>query len=117
MEEVPEAAVLHVVVEEEVAEGGERVSLEADEVAVLDAADGLQLGLELLEALRVVRVEPLDGDRLAVLQDALVHRARRAVPDYVLLAQVLGHPHDVLVHVQRHVHVEDHQLRRRVAGW
>ena len=77
---------------------------------MLDTADCFELSFELFQALRIVRENALDGHRLAVLQDTLVHCAGRAVSDDVLLTQILCHPHDVIVEVEGHIHVQDNQL-------
>lgn len=119
MEEVPEGAVGHEVVEEEVAVRGEGVAMEADEVPVPDAPHGLQLRLELPQVIRVRVVELLDGDGLAILQGAPVDGAGGAVPHGVLLVEILCASHDVLVGVDGHVHLQDHQLGRpmEAAPW
>lgn len=75
MENIPEAPIFHVIVKKKVARRGQRVSLEADKIPVLDASDGLKLCLELLQALRILRVESLDGDRLAIFKNAFVYCA------------------------------------------
>lgn len=112
MEKVPERAVLHVVVEEEVAEGrGKGVAVEAHDVSVPYAPDGLELGLELAQVVGVVVVDSLNGNRSGSFGGgAFVNRAGSAVSDGVLLAKILGESHDVVEGVDGHVHVENHQL-------
>ncbi|BAS96103.1 Os06g0142625 [Oryza sativa Japonica Group] len=78
-------AVLHVLVDEEARPARDEAEAdEADEVGVLRAGDRRHLRLELLIGVVGAAVDPLHRHRRAVVEDALVHRPRRAPPDGVL---------------------------------
>lgn len=66
MKEIPQASIFHVVVEEKVPRRGQRITLKADKIPMLDAPNRLKLRLELLEALWVLGVESLNRHRPAV---------------------------------------------------
>lgn len=111
MEKVPERSVLHVVVEEEVAKRRRQgVPVQAHDVPVSYAPDGLELGLELAQVVGMVVVDSLNGNRSGGFGGAPVNRAGSAVSDHVLVAEVVGESHDVIERVNSHVHVKNHQL-------
>nr|GMD42802.1 hypothetical protein Iba_chr10bCG12820 [Ipomoea batatas] len=114
VKQIPEATVFHVVVKEKMASGRQGIALATNEVTMLNAPNCFKFGLKLLQVLRVVRVQFLYCNRLAILKNAFVHCARCPITDYILLAQILRHPHNVLVNMKCHVHIQDNQLRCRV---
>lgn len=75
MKMIIQASVFHVIVEEEVANGGHGIAAESDEVSVLDIPQCLQLCLKFMNVLCKLVVQLLDGNRMAILQGASVHRA------------------------------------------
>lgn len=75
MEEIPETAIFHIVIEEKVPRRGERIPLKADQISVLNTPNCLEFCLEFLQALWIVRVEPLDGNWPTILKNTFVDRA------------------------------------------
>ena len=83
-----------------------------------DAPNRCQLRLELAEIIRVRVAKLLDGYGLAVLQGKLVHVAGSPVSDQILIAEIPRRRHNVLISVDSHVHLKDHELRRcMVVTW
>lgn len=85
------------------------VANEGDEVAVVDAADNLHLGLELALALPAAALEALHGHLSPIGQDALVDEAEAALAQEVELREAVGGRSQLLV--TELVHASSHVLR------
>lgn len=72
MQMVVQASGFHEIVEEEVASRRHRVSAQTHNIPVLDVAKCLQFCLKLMDVLRVVVEQLLDGNGVAVLEGAFV---------------------------------------------
>uniref|UniRef100_A0A804LGP6 Uncharacterized protein n=1 Tax=Zea mays TaxID=4577 RepID=A0A804LGP6_MAIZE len=85
VEVVLEGVVGHELVDKQALGGaGDTVAYEGDEVAVVDSADDLHLGLELALALPAPGLELLHGHLLAAAREhALVHVPEPALPQQV----------------------------------
>lgn len=116
MQEIPETAIFHIIIKKEVARWGQRISLEANQIPMLDTSNCLKFCLKFLQALRIMRVEPLDSHWLAIFKYTFVHSAWCSITNYILLTQILSHPHDILIYMECHIHVKDHQLRRSISN-
>lgn len=86
--------------------------MQADKVPVLDAPNGCQFIFKLPKIMWILTVDSLDGNRLRVLQNALVHSTGGTISNNVFVIQILSDPHDILVSMNCHVHVQYDQLRR-----
>lgn len=74
MKQIPKTAIFHVVIEEKVPRGRQGVSLEANQIPMLDTPNRLKFCFEFLQAL-IVGVEFLDSHWLAILKDTFVYCA------------------------------------------
>ena len=75
MQMVVQASGFHEIVEEEVASRRHRVTAQTHDIPVLDVAKCLQLCLKLMDVLRVVVEQLLDGNGVTILEGAFVYCA------------------------------------------
>ncbi|BAS84972.1 Os03g0568850 [Oryza sativa Japonica Group] len=88
-------------VDEEVVVLGDGVADEGDEVAVVDAADGVHLGAELLLPLPAPHLELLHRHAPPVAQRPHVHLPEPALADHFLLREPAGHRRQLIVREPR----------------
>lgn len=74
MKMIIQASIFHVIVEEEVSNGGHGVAAESDKVAVLDIPQRLQLRLKFVDILCKLVVQLLDCNGMAILKGTPVNR-------------------------------------------
>lgn len=105
-----EGLVGDVLVDEQPLVAVDAVANEGDEVAVVDAADALDLGAELAVALPAAGPEPLDG-HLPLPQRAAVHVPEPALPQQVGVREAARRRRQVRV---RHRAARHRRRRRRM---
>lgn len=106
---VIQASILHVIVEEEVADGRHGIATKSHQVSVLDVAQGPQLILKFVNVLGELIVQLLDSNWMTVLQATSVHLAGASSSDHVLLAEILCQSHHLFIGLRSHTQVEYHK--------
>jgi hypothetical protein len=116
MEVVLEGLVGHELVDEQPVRAVHAVPDEGDEVAVVHAADGVHLRLELALALPAPGLELLHRHLLAAREHAAVHVPEPALPQQVRLREPARRRRQLCVAERGRVQARGHRQRRRRHG-
>lgn len=111
MQKIPEWTILHVVIKKEITMRRKWVTMQANKVSVPDASNCLQFSLKLTQAVRM-SVQSLDSNWSGIFQNTFIYSAGSTMSYYEFLTQVLCNPHNVIICMDCHIHVENHKFGR-----